>query len=386
MTPLKHVLFYTGAQSRTGGTERACADTANLLVASGDYRVEVISEYGPAESPYPLHRDIKHESLHPDRTHLGALRGILLFARLLWMVLRKRPDVVIVVESIGFLPFLLPSYLCRRTRFVCWEHFNATSDLGIARRDTARRLAARRADRIVVLSHEDREYWERLHPASRERLSVVPNLNPLEYMLGQRQASPAMALDVPRVTPHVAVAVGRLDPQKGFDLLLDAWASIPVDTRKNWVLRIVGEGSCRASLQAQAEALGIAAEVQMPGQSNDICQEYVAADLFVLSSRFEGFGLVLVEALSCGVPCVSFECPAGPREIIKHGVNGYLVKNGDVASLTHQLDEVMADNALLDKLRANVDYGLERFSKRTVEASWCTVLQGLESSALLHVI
>ncbi|TVU70745.1 MULTISPECIES: glycosyltransferase family 4 protein [Cobetia] len=386
MTSRKHVLFYTGAQSRTGGTERACADTANMLAASGEYRVEVISEYGPAESPYPLHKDIVHESLHPERSHLGALRGVLLFIRLLLMVMSKRPDVVVVVESIGFLPFLLPSYLCRRTRYICWEHFNATSDLGVARRDTARRLAARRADRVVVLSHEDREYWERLHPAARERLSVVPNLNPLEHVLGQRQASPAVEREASRATPHVAVAVGRLDPQKGFDLLLDAWAAIPAATREHWVLRIVGEGNCRTELQAQAEALGIAAQVQMPGQSSDIRLEYAAADLFVLSSRFEGFGLVLVEALSCGVPCVSFECPAGPREIIKHGVNGYLVRSGDVVLLTHQLGEVMADDAVLAKLRANVDYGLERFSRRTVEASWRGVLQELESPTLMRAI
>ena len=393
MSTHKHILFYTGAQSRTGGTERACADTANMLAASGDYQVEILSEYGPAESPYPLHDDIVHESLYPGRSHLGAARGLWLFLRLLWVVLRKRPDVVVVVESIGFLPFLLPTLLCRRTRYLCWEHFNATSDLGIARRDTARRLAAHRADRIVVLSHEDRQYWERLHPAARERLSVVPNLNPLEHVVAERQALQSRESSAEQVadlrdarSPRVAVAVGRLEPQKGFDLLLEAWAALPEATRDGWVLRIVGEGAERGALMAQAERLKITHQLQMPGQCRDIRREYAAADLFVLSSRFEGFGLVLVEALSCGVPCVSFACPAGPGEIIKHGVNGYLVAQGDVEAMTRQLDEVLGDEAVLDRLRANVDYGLDRFSRNTVEASWRTLLEGLEAPALLKVI
>ncbi|MDI6002607.1 glycosyltransferase family 4 protein [Cobetia marina] len=393
MSTRKHILFYTGAQSRTGGTERACADTANMLAASGDYQVEVISEHGPADSPYPLHEDIVHESLYPKRQHLGALRGVLLFLRLFWMVLRKRPDVVIVVESIGFLPFLLPSYLLRRTRYLCWEHFNATSDLGVPRRNAARRLAARRADRIVVLSHEDREYWEQLLPQSTERLSVVPNLNPLEHEILQRQArlqdaaaAPPAVAPSETVAPKVAVAVGRLTHQKGFDLLLEAWAAIPAESRDGWVLRIVGEGDAREALEAQAERLGITRQIQMPGQCSDIRREYAAADLFVLSSRFEGFGLVLVEALSCGVPCISFACPAGPREILKHGINGYLVEQGNVAAFSQQLGAVLGDDEVLARLRANVDYGLERFSRRTVEASWQAVLEGLEAPALLRVI
>lgn len=393
MSTHRHILFYTGAQSRTGGTERACADTANMLAASGDYQVEILSEYGPADSPYPLHEDIVHESLYPRRTHLGAVRGLWLFLRLLWVMLRKRPDVVVVVESIGFLPFLLPTLVCRRTRFLCWEHFNATSDLGVARRDTARRLAAHRADRIVVLSQEDRQYWERLHPAARERLSVVPNLNPLEHVAVERQAlqgrggrTAPVAESRDAKSPRVAVAVGRLDPQKGFDLLLEAWAALPEARREGWVLRIVGEGAQREALTAQAERLQISHQLQMPGQCRDIRREYAAADLFVLSSRFEGFGLVLVEALSCGVPCVSFACPAGPGEIIKHGVNGYLVAHGDVPAMTRQLDEVLGDEAVLDRLRANVDYGLDRFSRNTVEASWRTLLEGLEAPALLKVI
>ncbi|MHC9034267.1 glycosyltransferase, partial [Cobetia marina] len=177
-----------------------------------------------------------------------------------------------------------------------------------------------------------------------------------------------------------------LTHQKGFDLLLEAWAAIPAESRDGWVLRIVGEGDAREALEAQAERLGITRQLQMPGQCSDIRREYAAADLFVLSSRFEGFGLVLVEALSCGVPCISFACPAGPREILKHGINGYLVEQGNVAAFSQQLGAVLGDDEVLARLRANVDYGLERFSRRTVEASWQAVLEGLEAPALLRVI
>lgn len=138
------------------------------------------------------------------------------------------------------------------------------------------------------------------------------------------------------------LAVGRLHPQKGFDMLLDAWKQIS-PSAPDWVLRIVGEGDCRPNLEQQISRLGLQQTVRMDGVSADIQSEYQESRIFVLSSRWEGLPLALIEAMSQGTCCVAFDCPQGPKELIADGVSGRLVKNGDISELTRKIKEQMND-------------------------------------------
>ena len=149
----------------------------------------------------------------------------------------------------------------------------------------------------------------------------------------------------PRVAPakttgRVAVAAGRLSHQKGYDLLLRAWRDV-LAVQPDWQLRIFGEGKTRDRLEALIDRLGIAGNAQLAGFTDRLPQELSQGSFFVLSSRFEGLPMVVLEAMSCGLPVVSFDCPTGPRELIAPGVDGVLVPPGDVRGLARAMVEMI---------------------------------------------
>jgi glycosyltransferase involved in cell wall biosynthesis len=207
------------------------------------------------------------------------------------------------------------------------EHMNWDSHRPDTRAEL-RRLY-RRLDVTVLLTEHDRaSFREALGPEP--ALATIPNAVP---------ALPGAAADL---GCRVVVAVGRLTPQKGFDRLLRAFAQI-TPQHPEWTLRICGGGRLRPELEALAAELGITANVTFLGPVRKIERELARASIFALSSRFEGFGMVIVEAMSKGLPVVSFDCPRGPAEIINHGRDGLLVPNGDVAGFTDALRELIED-------------------------------------------
>lgn len=160
---------------------------------------------------------------------------------------------------------------------------------------------------------------------------------------------------------RVVLAVGRLEHEKGFDRLLKAFATNKRSgSAMDWKLRIVGEGSQRDVLRNQANELGIADALQMPGWIDDMWPEYARAQVFALPSRYEGFPSALLEAMASGLPCVAVDCESGPREIIAHGDNGLLV-NDDVVGLADGLARLLADEGLRAQLGADATRVIERF-------------------------
>ena len=143
------------------------------------------------------------------------------------------------------------------------------------------------------------------------------------------------------------LAVGRLGKRKGFDLLLRAYVALP-NPKPDLV--ILGEGEERQALTDLAQRLGISQQVHLIGTVPHPENWYAHAELFVLSSRFEGWGMVIVEAMTCGCPVVSFACPTGPDEIIAHGKNGLLVENGNVEGLTKGMAQLLGDAKLSQRL------------------------------------
>jgi GalNAc-alpha-(1->4)-GalNAc-alpha-(1->3)-diNAcBac-PP-undecaprenol alpha-1,4-N-acetyl-D-galactosaminyltransferase len=169
------------------------------------------------------------------------------------------------------------------------------------------------------------------------------------------------------------LGVGRLDPQKGFDLLLHAFAEVAADFPE-WDALILGEGAERPSLELMGRALGIADRLSLPGPVRDVEGFMTQSDLFVLSSRYEGFPNALLEAMACGLPVISTDCPTGPKEIIQDGANGLLVPVNDVPALAKAMRQLMGDQAERQRLGGSARSVIDRYSTDRVMTKWDRVI------------
>jgi glycosyltransferase involved in cell wall biosynthesis len=215
-------------------------------------------------------------------------------------------------------------------------------------------------DALVVLTSDDERDYAGLAPVVRR----IPN------------ALPELDGGVSSLSSQVVVAAGRLNGQKGFDLLIRAWASV-VRERPEWKLRIYGSGPLRADLEELIASLGLGDSVALMGATREIGSALAAGSVFALSSRFEGFGMVLVEAMSKGLPVVSFDCPRGPGEIVSDGVDGLLVPPEDVDGLAAALIALTGSG---ERRRAFGAAALEksaRYSMSSVGAEWDSLLASL---------
>ena len=210
----------------------------------------------------------------------------------------------------------------------------------------------RRFDRFVVLTRQDAAMWGKL-----PNLSVIPNA--------------AITQSIPHKTGnHRVIAVGRLDYQKGFDRLLDAWALIPEELRKTWRLDILGQGEWEQMLKDQIVRLGIQDSARINAPTSRIFEEYATSDFLVMTSHYEGFPMVMVEAMACGVPAVSFDFLCGPRDIIAPGLNGIITPEGDVPALAAEMQRLMEDPARLENMSAQARKISEAYSEDAVMGRW----------------
>ena len=221
--------------------------------------------------------------------------------------------------------------------------------------------------RLVAVTALTKESAAWLKNQTRARqVPVIPNAAPWPLPEQSPYLDPTM---VGVTGQQRLLAVGRLDCQKGFDRLLTAFADL-ADRHPHWDLVILGEGPLRPALQAQIDAANLQQRVFMPGRAGNIGQWYASADLYVMSSRFEGFPNTLTEALTYGLPVVSFDCKTGPRDIIRHEVDGLLVPADHITALTEALDRFMDDADLRQRFSERAIEARERFSMNSVSQKW----------------
>jgi glycosyltransferase involved in cell wall biosynthesis len=223
-----------------------------------------------------------------------------------------------------------------------------------------RRRSYPQAKSLTALTEEAATYFSGL---MNSRVHVMPN--PIA-----KAARPAQdETETRHSTGRTLLAMGRLSHEKGFDLLLQAFALI-AKRQPLWRLQIWGEGALRSRLEHCAHTLGLAERVQFGGFTKQPFEVMRRADLFVVPSRSEGFSNVLAEAMACGLPVVSFDCPSGPRHIVRDGIDGRLVPPQDVHALAAALERLMEDEAERKRLAANALKVVERFGLEKVMSAW----------------
>ncbi len=218
-----------------------------------------------------------------------------------------------------------------------------------------RRALYRAAARVAVQSEELRPWACR--QAGRKRVVVLPN-----PVLPVTPAPPAGR-------PPQLVGAGRLSPEKGFALLVGAFAHLAT-LFPQWQLVIYGEGEQRGELEALIQRVGLHGRVLLPGVVRDPAAQLRQGDIFVLPSRYEGFPNALAEAMAAGVAVVAFDCPSGPRQLIRHGVDGVLVPAGEAAALAAALERLMADPEERQRLAGRAPEVVRRFPAEQLLAAW----------------
>ena len=205
---------------------------------------------------------------------------------------------------------------------------------------------------VVTLTQQDAPFWQ----CYAERIEVIPNMLTI---------TPKMVLDY---RAKRVISAGRYMSEKGFDRLLKAWNLINKEFC-DWQLYIFGNGNRTPYLKI-VDQLQLGETVHLMPATEDIAKEFSNSSIYVMSSRYEGFGLVLAEAMSCGLPCVSFDCPYGPREIIRDREDGFIAEDGNIEDLAKKLEQLMADEKLRKEMGTKAIQNISRFNPDTIMALW----------------
>jgi GalNAc-alpha-(1->4)-GalNAc-alpha-(1->3)-diNAcBac-PP-undecaprenol alpha-1,4-N-acetyl-D-galactosaminyltransferase len=365
-----------------GGAERVAANMANYWAAKG-WGVSVLTTGCGGEPPgYDLHPRVGHLPLGQERfgcpptdpQSFAPLAGLLAVCspperegllqesrrimRLRGALLSTEPDVVISYIDRTNINVLAAT---RGTGLpvIVNEQCDVGNNFIGPGWDLLRRRLYRESNFVVVLTEESLDYFS---PDASLRGRIIPN--PL---------TPSVFSE-PRVMPgrkkgRTLMAMGRLAREKGFDLLLHVF-SLVAKKHPDWTLEILGEGTDRPYLESCAAELGLGEQVRLPGFTRRPFQALRRADLFVLSSLCEGFPNALLEAMACGVAVVSFDCPSGPRHIIRDGVDGVLVPPRNGRAMAAALDRLMGDEQERRRLAARATEVAERFSMEKVMGMW----------------
>lgn len=357
-----------------GGTERTAATLANYWARTG-WGVTVVTLAAVADDFYVLDTAVDRVALHLSGDSRGLVHAALQngqrVAALRKAIRRHRPDIVLSMMSTPNVLLACASRTLPNLRTIGSEHcYPPHAPLGPIW-SALRRRAYGRLSAVVALTRECAD-WIGAHTTA-TRVPVIPNpvLCPLPD-------------DAPRVDPHrlcaperkVLLAVGRLASVKNYEMLLRAFARL-AGRYPDWDLVMLGEGPQRLLLESRIRDADLSTRVFLPGIAGNVGSWYARADLYVMTSHSEGFPNALAEALAHGVPAVSVDCDTGPRDIIRHGVDGLLVRPDDPTALAAALDRVMGDPALRRGFAARAGEARERFSIEKIAGMWTQLFMEL---------
>ncbi len=327
------------------------------------------------EKPFhPLHPAINRKSLRMTKESLHFVLGFFRNLHRIWVLRRalwkSRPQIVIsFVDKTNILTLCasrglsLPVIVSERTNPAAYSVGRVWSWL--------RRISYPWADAVVCQTRSALIYF---NSVKLKRRVVIPN-----PLLPPPGGNEERSENMQSGKKYSVIAMGRFVEEKGFDLLLKAFSMLS-DQHRDWSLRIVGDGPLRKHFHEQVEILGLSGRVQFPGTVSDPYMELSRADIFVLSSRFEGFPNALCEAMACGLPVISFDCPSGPRAIIRDGVDGILVPPESVQALASALDRLMGNEAEREQLARRAPEVLDRFGVEKIMAMWDELIEATRNA------
>lgn len=371
------VCFYIYSLA-SGGAERVTATLASYWGRKG-WDVTIITLAGQDRDFYHVDDGVSRRALCLETRSTMPWQGVVNNVRRLWAlrrVLREtQPDVAVAMMSTANVTLALAG-LGKPVATVGSERtYPPAAPLGRVW-ETLRRRCYPRLSALVAQTTEGADWVKVNAPAP--RVCVIPN--PVQYPVASHE---------PRLTPsvvkaktncrYVLLSVGRLSHEKAFDRLIDAFARIS-DGYPDWALVVLGEGQERTALEARVVSEGLHQRIRFPGAVGNIGEWFEAADAYALTSRVEGFPNTLLEAMAYGVPSVAVDCMTGPREILRHEIDGLLVPQDDPEALVTALQRLLGDPALRARLSKQAVEVRGRYAVARIAEQWEQLFDSLLSS------
>lgn len=351
---MKRICFFCGDVTRGGGTEKVTQILANALSLLDKYEVVILS-LSDSNKPlfFEFHPQIKTFALKHKWNRFLIIESIIQLNK---FVLKHHIDILINVDVVLGLYSIPVKLLHYRLKLISWEQFSITNDLGIRWINKIRQIALLFSNYYICLTYGDLNDFKR-------NFIVWANLrciyNPLEYQQISNSAGQNKQI----------VTAGNFYHAKGFDLAIDV-AEIVLLENPDWKWIFYGDGVEEAKLKEKVKNKHLENRIIFAGRVKDITKKFAEASLYVMTSRTEGFGLVLLEAKLCSLPIVAFDVPYGPSEIVENDNNGYLIEPFNIEKMASTINRIIRDDNLRIRLSENACSNIDKFLLNNIVDEW----------------
>lgn len=362
------LLYIVNRIDGPGGLERVLSIKTSSLIEQYGYEIHIVTLNQQIESPlfYNFNSKIIHHNII---VYGNPINYILNYRKGIKKTIKKvKPHVVIVCDD-GLKGLCLPLIIGKNLPMVYERHVSKNIEIKNDAPSILKKMitwakfklmefAGSFYDKFVVLTNGNKKEWNLTN------LAVIPN--PLSFY-PEAQST---------LLNKKVIAVGKQCYQKGYDRLLKAWKLVH-EKHPDWVLDIYGTINNEEGLEHLANALNISKAVNFFEPVKNIADKYQEASIYAMSSRFEGFGMVLTEAMAYGVPCVSFNCPHGPSDIIDTDKNGIIVENNDIEALANAIIKLIENVSLRKTMGAEAKKAIKNYIPEKIADTWHSLFKNL---------
>lgn len=349
------ICIFNGDMSRGGGTEHIAQILANALAATGNYEISILNlNNAKGTSYYPL----------DDRIAFHILRRKSILAKVLELAVflqREKVDILIDVDIMLGIYALPATFMCRNTKLISWEMFNIGNDIGSKHTKMIRKLCLQHSAYYVNLTRGDMEAF----------IKEMPVKCPMTYIYNPCEVDESYQ-EYDNESKIITTA-GHFFYTKGYDLAIEV-AKLVFARHPDWRWEFYGDGVDMEECKQKVLDYGLQNNVIFCGRTTNISAAYKKSAMYVMTSRTEGFGLVLVEAKSCNIPTLAFDIDFGPREIIEDSVSGYLVKPFEITEMANRICDLIEDPKKRREFSKHARDNLWKFSVREFLGNWKSVI------------